>query len=366
MLWVILVEVVADNYGGTNSVSGLNEELGALNGEIDPRNARRGWTAEMTIAQSKCTRGKSRTVARTFQSVGDDPRRPSHANRSAGALRNGLRSFHSGRLAGRGIPYRWLWVLLYLLANSVGHLHATATETEAKAETETETEAETPAEVKTSGQPPADWPIPANWKKLSREDQCWIDAEQKQVIVGGKVCLTRGVLEMFACPQHTKEHESIIAVDCRAQVAHTALLAVGAEAGHPVRYEPKYEAATGTVVDIDVVWRDDQGKQQRRRAQEMIRNAKTDKGLEQSWVFAGSLFWEDPTTQKRYYQAEGGEFICVSNFGNAMLDLPIQSSDTNDSLLFKAFTENIPPMNTDVRLILTPHRATVVPPKKKE
>lgn len=317
--------------------------------------------AEMTMAQSmaqfECTRAKSCPVGRVSQPVGDEPGRSSPADRSAGALLSTLRTFHSSRCSGHGISYRWLWVLLSIVANNVGYLHAAETETIGD-------EAETPAEVEISGQPPADWPIPANWKKLSREDQCWVDIERKQVIVGGKICLTRGVLEMLACPKNTKEHESIVAVDCKAQVAHAALLAVGAEAGHPVRYEPKYETATGTVVDIDVVWRDETGKEQRRRAQEMIRNAKTGKVLEHSWVFAGSLFWEDPETKKRYYQAEGGEFICVSNFSNAMLDLPIESSDTNNSLLFKALTEMIPRENTDVRLLLTPHREPDAIPKK--
>ena len=44
---------------------------------------------------------------------------------------------------------------------------------------------------------------------------------------------------------------------------------------------------------------------------------KTGKAMTYPWVFAGSRFWTDEETGKQYYQAEGGDFICVSNFGTA-------------------------------------------------
>jgi hypothetical protein len=71
-------------------------------------------------------------------------------------------------------------------------------------------------------------------------------------------------------------------------------------------------------------------------------------------VFGGSLFWTDPDTGKKYYQAERGDFICVSNFGTAMLDIPVKSSAENDDLAFQTFTDKIPPLWTPVRLILKP------------
>ena len=75
------------------------------------------------------------------------------------------------------------------------------------------------------------------------------------------------------------------------------------------------------------------------------------------WVFAGSGFWKDPDTGKSYYRAEGGEVICVSNFPTAMLDILVESSQSNDALSFEAFTENIPPRYTPVRVYLVPRLA---------
>ena len=71
-------------------------------------------------------------------------------------------------------------------------------------------------------------------------------------------------------------------------------------------------------------------------------------------MFGGSGFWTDERTGERHYQAQSGDFICVSNFPSAMLDLPIPSTDKDGSLLFEAFTERIPPLGTPVTLILTP------------
>jgi hypothetical protein len=52
--------------------------------------------------------------------------------------------------------------------------------------------------------------------------------------------------------------------------------------------------------------------------------------------------------------ADSGEMICVANFTTAMMDLPIESSQSREGLIFEAFTENIPPIRTKVRLVLKP------------
>ena len=193
--------------------------------------------------------------------------------------------------------------------------------------------------------------------RLAKEQDIWIDPKKKWVVLDGVVCLREGQLEMFACPRETKEHESIIAVNSKARFVHAALLAVGSRVGHPVKFEPKYEAATGTVVDIAVLWKDKKGQKQVMRAQDWVRSIRSKKLLPYPWVFGGSGFWTDQMTGKRHYYGDGGDFICVSNFPSAMLDLPVESSQANSSLTFVANTENIPAMGTPVRLVLMPRIA---------
>ena len=201
---------------------------------------------------------------------------------------------------------------------------------------------------------PGDEPTPEGLVKLSKTHPLWLDTKRKAVVIDGQVCLREGQLEMFACPKGTKEHESVVVLDCVPQDVHTALLALGAKPGQPVKFDPKYVPASGDIVDIYVLWKDEQGEKHQVRAQEWVQYEKTQKAMPFDWVFGGSGFWTDEQTGQKHYQANGGDFICVSNFPTAMLDLPVESSQTNADLLFHAFTENIPPKGTKVRVVLLP------------
>lgn len=205
-----------------------------------------------------------------------------------------------------------------------------------------------------SASPDADLPIAKSWVRVTKDYPVWIDVKKKEVIVRGKISLQRGPLEMFACPKGTKEHESVVAVEAPSRFVHMALLAVGARPGKPVAFVPEYRPASGTKIEIEMVWRDKNGKIQRTRAQEWVKNAKTGKPLRYDWVFGGSIFYTDEMTGERYYAADGGELVCVSNFANAMLDLPIESTAANQGLLYIANDERIPPRGTPVLMILRP------------
>jgi hypothetical protein len=199
--------------------------------------------------------------------------------------------------------------------------------------------------------PPAPKVSP-DWLRLDKSREVWLDSKGQRIIVGGTICLREGQLEMFACPKGTKEHESVVSVNAPAHTVHAGLLALGAKEGQPVRFQPQYRPASGVVVDIQCVWIDDAGQQQATKAQQWVKRVKTGKALQYDWVFAGSGFWVDG--EQRYYYGDAGEFICVSNFPTATLDLPIESTQANEELLFAAFTENIPPLGTPVQLILKP------------
>lgn len=186
------------------------------------------------------------------------------------------------------------------------------------------------------------------------DNHAWTDAERGVVLLDGVVSLRRGMLEMFACTRNTKEHESIVSANTQAFPIHAALLALGAEQGEPVKFQPEYVPPSGTEIEIEIEWLDADGKMQHARAQDWVRDLNTGKAMTHRWVFAGSLFWKDPETGRQIYQAEGGDFICVSNFATAMLDVPVESTDANGGLFYEAFTERIPPLGTPVRLVLKP------------
>jgi len=233
-------------------------------------------------------------------------------------------------------------------------LPADETDPKAKAAASEKPKVEKPAGEKPAKEPAK--PDNSGLKKITKDHDVYLDLKRKAVVVDGEVCFREGVLEMLACPKGTKEHESLISLNCTAEQVHAALLAVGAKPGTPVKFAPEYTAATGPIVDVLVLWLDEKGERHKARAQEWIKHTKTGKEMPFDWVFAGSSFWTDEDTGKVHYSANSGDLICVSNFNTATLDLPVESSQANASLLFTAFTERIPPHGTKVRLVLIPRQ----------
>lgn len=215
----------------------------------------------------------------------------------------------------------------------------------------TAAEAASEAAVKSA---PKRLPPPPGAQAMPGVKNIWVDRKTHTVYVDGAVSLRQGVLEMFACPKGTKEHESVVALDCKAYLVHTALLAVGAKSGTPVKFVEEYIPPTGDVIDISVQWIDPAGKRQTARAQEWVKDAKTGKAMDCQWVFAGSGFWKDEQTGKNHYMAEGGDLICVANFSTATLDVTAESTQANDGLMFEAFTKHVPALGTPVRVVLKP------------
>ena len=255
---------------------------------------------------------------------------------------------------------------------------------------------------------------------LNKSGTVQIDLKGKRLLVKSTVVMREGLLEMLVCLKQTKEHESLLSVDAKAQVIHAGLIAIGAEVGSPAQFVPEYKSATGQQIDIFFTWTDADGKLHRDPAQSWVRHAtrryfveKLDpvpKGffvpvsddlkwddkrnellwfgpmsdtqrdeilkiskdapfqkaiksihaqtqirqLDAKWVFAGSGFTTDANTGEKFYLAEAGDLICVANFTTATLDLAIESSATNDTLMFEAFTERMPPVGTAVTMELVP------------
>jgi hypothetical protein len=182
-----------------------------------------------------------------------------------------------------------------------------------------------------------------------------IQGDQRRVLVQTEVCLVRGPLELLLCKQHTKEHESILHGDFDARDIHKALLAAGADTGSPVQYQPKFKPATGAKIKVSLQY-EQKGKLVTVPAGRWIRNMKTGKELDVDWVFAGSHLVKNVLEPGKpdIYLANEGDVICVSNFEDAMLDLPIESSKDDADRAFEANTEKIPEEKTKVTVILEP------------
>ena len=87
----------------------------------------------------------------------------------------------------------------------------------------------------------------------------------------------------------TKEHESIVSADLDAKDIHTALLLAGAEPGSPVKFQPKYSPASGSVIKVFVQF-EEKGKKIKVPAQQWVRNIKSRKDLTPRLGFWRQLF----------------------------------------------------------------------------
>ncbi|HEY1377613.1 MAG TPA: YdjY domain-containing protein [Gemmataceae bacterium] len=216
----------------------------------------------------------------------------------------------------------------------------------------------TPPADKTA-QPPAAQPQPAVKRaEVGKNVVLETQGDTRRVRVAATVCFREGALELLMCRRNTKEHESVLSADIDARQLHAALLLTGAKAGSPVKYEPKYTPATGTTIRVMLEYQKD-GKTVTVRGQDWVRDAKTRKAMPYPWVFAGSAFYPDPEDPKKppLYAANGGDVICVSNFPDAMLDLPVNSPQEDAERVYEAFTEHIPELGTPVTVILEPEPA---------
>lgn len=190
--------------------------------------------------------------------------------------------------------------------------------------------------------------------KALTSSNLWVDRKKRRVYLDGYVAMRDGPLEMFACPMGTKEHESVIGTMAKASQVHAALLAIGATPGQPVQFLPEFVPATGQRIRVWVCWRDKEGKFHATDARRWVQKTGTKQSMTSEWVFAGSGFWEDPSDGRKYYRADSGDMICVSNFSTAMLDINVASSAAADRLMFSPFTERIPERFTPIRLVLVP------------
>ncbi|MEI8020204.1 MAG: YdjY domain-containing protein [Schlesneria sp.] len=110
-------------------------------------------------------------------------------------------------------------------------------------------------------------------KPLNKAGTVLLDAKGKKLLLKSEVVLREGLLELLVCLKGSKEHESILSVDTKAQIVHAGLLALDAKVGSPVRWQPEFQAATGQPIDIFFTWTDEDGKLHRDTAQSWVRHA---------------------------------------------------------------------------------------------
>lgn len=185
-----------------------------------------------------------------------------------------------------------------------------------------------------------------------------VDLVKGEIVMQTEVCRRTGPLELLVCSWGTKLHESILQTHAKGAHLHAAMLALNLTQGIPAQWSGSDESAKflpprGPEVRIFARWKDKQGKAHEEDASgwlSLSQGAKIKPPT--TWVFTGSEVLGDGTYLADI--AENGHIVSVSNFPDAVLDVPFESTSSDADLQFVANTDRIPPVGTAVDLVFKP------------
>jgi len=214
-----------------------------------------------------------------------------------------------------------------------------------------------------------------------------INARERCIDVEATVCLSEGALELIACNIGGKVHESIVAVEARPSLIHTALLLLGARSGSPAMRRPANEEQTrwvdipptGDLIDVFLEFSDAEGKRVERPISDFIRRRIRD-GMERSesgteadkvqsipheFIFAGSHLKDDGDGPRGYLADISGHVISMSTFGDELLCLSELHSHQQGALEWEIDPTHLPKKGTAVTLRLRLKKSSEPEPKSK-
>ena len=218
-----------------------------------------------------------------------------------------------------------------------------------------------------------------------------VNFEKRCVDLEARVCLDAGYLELIACTQGTKEHESIVSVSSKALHIHTALLLLGADSGHPEMrklVDEKTErwvnlAPRGDPVEVMLVLGSNEGKMVEKPISDFVQHSKSrldevdgqvlsapdgkEKNrqvdgnaaeLSKTFLFAGSRLRDAGAGPKQYLADLSGNVISIATFGDEVLCLPTHQTQQNSALMWQVKPGVVPEVGTAVTLRLRVQEST--------
>lgn len=155
------------------------------------------------------------------------------------------------------------------------------------------------------------------------------DPGKQQIELDGTINCNRGYIEFLATLPGVKDHETVLAVDCRPSILKAALLLMGLKEGKPPESDVDIRPIEGDRVVIILEWmgRDAQGQPARKslRAEDCIINGLAEKPMARTgWVFHGSRFYKREDGGGEVFLADlEGFLVSVSHRPGAILDNPV-------------------------------------------
>lgn len=180
-----------------------------------------------------------------------------------------------------------------------------------------------------------------------------IDREHRVVRVRCQALRVDMPLEFFCVLWGTADHESVLRTRVKPSEIHAALLALGLEPGHPLRFVPQTKTwlpPSGPPISVLVEW-EEGGETRRERAGRLVRDLEDGHPMpSRPFVFSGSRVLEDGV-----YAADiTGQLVSLVNFEYSLMDVPELASNANETLEWEINPETMPPEGAMVWMVLEP------------
>jgi len=191
-----------------------------------------------------------------------------------------------------------------------------------------------------------------------------VDVKNRQVRVDCENIGCEAALEFFAVVAGGPEHEAMLRSRAKPSNVHLAMLMIGLTPGSPIKYSEaaqKWFPPAGPPVHLSVEFMKE-GKTISLPAYRLVRDIRTKKEMPATtWIFAGSRNLQDGT----YGADAAGYLVNIVNFDLALLDVPALVSNSNETLMWEAANDLLPPPNSAVTLVIEP-TAKVESPRELE
>jgi hypothetical protein len=181
-------------------------------------------------------------------------------------------------------------------------------------------------------------------ERFYRVGNVLLDSGDRTLYVPARVNMSEGLVELLACGEMGKTHESVLVVDAQPWHIQVSLLLLGLEPGGGLEYQGDPQTPKGDSVWIWVEWAD-AGSWKMVRGEDLVFDStRTDHMEYTAWVFSGSLIVDG-----RF--AAGIEQSIVTTYHDPMtiLDNPLPSG--GDDTVYYVNSSVVPAVGHPVVLI---------------
>jgi len=193
--------------------------------------------------------------------------------------------------------------------------------------------------------------LPADAEKIGEDryrlGKVTVDLKAKTVTCGGKVMMSKGVIEYFAVAPEGKVHESVLLLNARPLHLQLGLILLGLEPKGGLRYQGDTQSPQGSPVEVFTSWQRN-GKPVRVRAEEMVWDVVKKAPMDRNaWVFSGSL------VDKKGFVADR-ELSLIATYRDPAAIVNNALPTGSDDSIYKVNERIVPRWDTPVTVTFTP------------